>query len=467
MGSGQQSTIVSERTTAPDGAGPGSAGIGAVTGTEATAGTTPGRPGAARLRRLLGERPRLAVLLLTVGLVSLLAYETVRQSEHFQMIDMVVYRDEGETVRHSQNLYTMIVPHWKLYATYPPFAALIFVSTTMVPIPVLRALVTCANLALLGTLAWLSFRLVGWPRQRTRPLAVALAVLAGVWLEPVYTTLRYGQINLLIACLVLADLTRPDHARSKGLLIGVATGLKLTPGVFGIYLLLTGRPRAALVSFAGFAGTVLFGWLALPQASWSFWTDYLYDSHRVGATGIVDNQSLRGALARLLHEHNPNLSWVLAAGLTAAAGLAVAAWAARSAHCLPHADAWGAVCAALTALLVSPISWTHHWVWCVPILVLLAAEAAAEHARPQPVRHLRWRPLLGIALVTFAGYGMWLVPHRLPDDSLHLAFWQQLPSSVYPAFGLLMLGIALARTARRRRLSGPPPPGLPPDRRSR
>ncbi|QMU73670.1 DUF2029 domain-containing protein [Streptacidiphilus sp. P02-A3a] len=421
------------------------------------------------VRNLLGARPGRALLLLGLGVASLLVYEAVRQSEHFQMIDMVVYRDEGETVRHGQNLYTMIVPRWNLYATYPPFAAMLFTSTTLVPVPVLRVLVTGTNLVLLGALAWLSFRLVGWPRQRTRPFAVALCVLLGVWLEPVYTTLRYGQINLFIACLVLADLNRPDHARGKGLLIGIATGLKLTPGVFGVYLLLTGRPRAALVSLAGFAGTVLFGWAALPQASWGFWSHYLYDSNRVGAGWIVDNQSLRGALARLLHEQDPKLSWALAAGLVAVVGLGVAARTARQAHRLPRAEAWGAVCAALTALLVSPISWTHHWVWCVPILVLLAAEAAAESTRPG--RPPRWRLLLGLGLLTFCGYSMWLMPHRQPGMSLRLNFWQQLPSSAYPAFGLLLLGVALIRCTRRRR-SGPVPTAVPaavpePRRRSR
>jgi len=419
------------------------------------------------IRVLLGARPGRALLLLAFGVASLVVYEVVRQSEHFQMIDMVVYRDEGETVRHGQNLYTMIVPRWNLYATYPPFAAMMFTTTTLVPVPVLRVLVTCTNLALLGGLSWLSFRLVGWPGQRARPLAVALCVLLGVWLEPVYTTLRYGQINLFIACLVLADLNRPDHARGKGLLIGIATGLKLTPGVFGVYLLLTGRPRAALVSLAGFAGTVLLGWVALPQASWGFWSHYLYDSNRVGAGWIVDNQSLRGALARLLHEQNPKLSWVLAAGLVAVVGLGVAAATARRAHRLARAEAWGAVCAALTALLVSPISWTHHWVWCVPILVLLAAEAAAELRRPRPGRSLHWRLLLGLGLLTFTGYSMWLVPHRHPGTSLRLNFWQQLPSSAYPAFGLLLLGVALVRCARRYRPSAASATVPEPRRRSR
>ena len=432
----------------------------------AAASATPptGRNGLGSLWR---ERPRWAVLLVAAGLLSLLLYESVRQTEHFQMVDMVVYRDEGNAVRHGHDLYAMLVPRWGLYATYPPFAALLFMPTTFLPVPVLRAVVTCANLALLGTLAGLSFRLVGWPKRQLRPLGVVLAVCTGVWLEPVYTTLRYGQINLFIACLVLADLTKPDHARSKGLLIGIATGLKLTPGVFGIYLLLTGRPRAALVSFAGFAGTALLGWIALPQSSCSFWTRYLYDSNRVGAAWIVDNQSLRGALARLLHEPNPGLPWQLAAATTAGGGLAIAAWAARSSHLLPHADAWGAVCAALTALLISPISWTHHWIWCVPILVLLAAEAAAELEQPRAARHLRWRLLLGVAVLVFAGYGMWLTPHHPVYRSLELTLWQQLPGSVYPAFGLLLLGIALARTVRRHRMAAARRFVLLPEQRSR
>ncbi|MFC1416380.1 glycosyltransferase 87 family protein [Streptacidiphilus cavernicola] len=398
-----------------------------------------------------GPPPLGTRLLIVAGaLISLGIYAVVRHALHFGMVDMVVYRDEGDTVRHGTNLYTMVVPQFHLVATYPPFAAMLFVPTTYVPVGVLRLLVTGTNLALLGVLARLSFQLVGWPRRPVRPIAAIAVVGAGVWLEPVWTTLKYGQINLLIICLILADLTRPDHARGKGLLIGIAAGLKLTPGVFGVYLLLTGRPRAALVSFAGFLGTALLGWIALPHASERFWTHYLYDSHRVGVTSIPDNQSLRGALARLLHEPDPGLSWTLLAGATAVGGLAVAAYATRSDRHVPHAEAWGVVCAGVTALLISPISWTHHWVWCVPLLVLLAAEAVTEQQRPRGARHLRWRLLLGGGLAAFLGYSMWLTPHS-PTHSLATALWQQPFSSPYPVLGLLLLGAALIRVIRRNR----------------
>ncbi|MEZ0091090.1 glycosyltransferase 87 family protein [Streptacidiphilus sp. EB129] len=391
-------------------------------------------------------------LVITGAAMSLAMYAMVRHATRVDMVDMIVYRAEGATVRNGQNLYTMIVPHFNLAATYPPFAALLFVPTSFLSIGLLRILVTGANLGLLGLLAWLSFRLADWPRRSVRPLAVIGLVGAGVWLEPIWTTLKYGQINLLIACLVLADLTRPDHARGKGLLIGIATGLKLTPGVFGVYLLLTGRPRAALVSFAGFLGTALLGWIALPGASVSFWTHYLYDSHRVGVTQISDNQSLRGALARLLHEPDPGLSWAVLAAVTAVAGLSIAAWTSRAARCVPHAEAWGVVCTAVTALLISPISWTHHWVWCVPLLVLLAAETATEIRRPRARRHLRWRLLLAAALAVFLGYSMWIAPHS-PREALVLPAWEQPPASPYVLFGVLLLAAALVRVVRRRRAS--------------
>ncbi|MHA6759779.1 glycosyltransferase 87 family protein [Streptacidiphilus sp. PAMC 29251] len=402
-----------------------------------------------RLASRIGTRTAW-ILVLSGTVLSLALYAVVRHAVGVDMVDMVVYRAEGNTVRHGTDLYTMVVPKFDLVATYPPFAALMFVPTTYFPIEVLRVLVTGINLVLLGVLALLSFRLVGWPRREIRPIAAVALVGAGVWLEPVWATLKYGQINLLIACLVLADLTRPDHARSKGLLIGIAAGLKLTPGVFGIYLLLTGRPRAALVSCGGFLGTALLGWIALPNASRRFWTHYLYDSHRVGVTHIPDNQSLRGAVARLLHEQDPGLPWVLLAGLVAVVGLGTAAYATRSNRHVPRAEAWGVVCAAVTALLISPISWTHHWVWCVPLLVLLTAEAVTEQQQPRGTRHLRWRLVLAGGLVTFLGYGMWLTPHS-PRRSISLQLWQQPISSVYAVFGLLLLGVALARVIRRNR----------------
>ncbi len=411
--------------------------------------------------RALREAPRRPLLIVSVAaFVSLLTYAIVRHFVGTSMVDMIVYRAEGHAVVNGGDLYGFRVTEWALPATYPPFAAMLFVPTTWFGVGFLRIAITVGNVALLGLLAHLSFKLVGWPRRELRPVGVILVMGGGVWLEPVFTTLRYGQVNLVLACLILWDLTRSDTRLSKGIAIGIAAGVKLTPGLFAVYLLVTGRVRAAFVAGFAFLGTFLLGAAFLPDATWGYWTKYMFDSTRVGKTEIVDNQSVRGAVARLLHTADPGTLATLAAGLVAVGGLAVAAWASRSARWTPRAEAWGVCCAAVTAVLVSPISWTHHWVWCVPMLVLLAAEAAHEASRPAAVRRLRWRPVFVATLLAFCSFGMWLVPHK-GDLDQHLSPLSQLPAAVYPLAGLCFLVVAALRVRSRRLAAGVPLVGRP------
>ncbi|MDH6126665.1 glycosyltransferase 87 family protein [Kitasatospora sp. GP82] len=411
--------------------------------------------------RALREAPRRPLAIATgAALFSLLAYAIVRHFAGTSMVDMIVYRAEGSAVAHNEDLYALRVTQWNLPATYPPFAAMLFVPTAYVGVSLLRVLITTGNLVLLGLLAHFSFRLVGWPRRELRPIGVILVTGFGVWLEPVFTTLRYGQINLALACLILWDLTRPDGRRSKGVAIGIAAGIKLTPGLFAVYLLITGRVRAAFVAGFAFLGTFLIGALVLPDATYGFWTKYLYDSSRVGRTEVVDNQSVRGAAARLMHTADPGTLATLIGALVALAGLATAAWAYRSDRWLPRSEAWGVCTAAVTAVLVSPISWTHHWVWCVPMLVLLAAEAAHERSRPAAVRRARWRPILGATLLAFLSFAMWIVPHKGELDR-HLPALHQAPASIYPLVGLGFLAVSALRVHSRRRAAGAPLVRLP------
>ncbi|MFM9368236.1 glycosyltransferase 87 family protein [Streptomyces sp. Da 82-17] len=358
-------------------------------------------------------------------LVSLAALTALCVTLRIPMADTLVYRAEGAAVVGGTDLYGFTVTEWNLPATYPPFAAILFVPTTWLPIPLLKIAFVVGNVALLALLAHLSFRFAG---MRSRPWLPLAATALGIWLEPVFQTLLFGQINLALACLVLWDLGRPEGAVGKGFALGIAAGIKLTPGFFVVYLLLIGRIRTAVTATASFIGTVLLGVLVLPGASVDFWTRRMFETARVGKAWIVDNQSLQGFVARVLRNEEPGLLWAAPAVLVALLGL----WVARRAHRGGHTQ-WGLLTAAFTALLISPISWSHHWVWCVPLGALLLAERRVWTA--------------AFVALLFTARTHWLLPH---DGKLDLQYpwWQQPLASPYPVFGLALLVWVAVRTGR-------------------
>jgi alpha-1,2-mannosyltransferase len=322
-------------------------------------------------------------------------------------------------VSHGDDLYGFTVTEWRLPATYPPFAAALFVPTTWLPVPALKAAFLALNALLLTGLVALSARLASRAAPPLSLPVLCTATALAVWLEPVFQTLLFGQINLAVTCLVLWDLTRPPRTRATGLALGLATGIKLTPAIFIAYLFLRGRRREAATATAAFIGTVLLGAVLLPSASAEFWTGRLYDTGRVGKAWIVDNQSLQGLIARALHDPSPGLAWALSSAAVGTAGL----WLAVRAGA--RQERYGVLLTALTALLVSPISWSHHWVWCVPLLAVLLAEGRVRLA------------VLTAAL--FTARTQWLIPHE-GDRDLRLPWWEQPLAAPYPLLGLAVLG---------------------------
>jgi alpha-1,2-mannosyltransferase len=331
--------------------------------------------------------------------------------------DTLVYRAEGQAVVDGTSLYDFVTTEWKLPATYPPFAAILFVPTTWIPVIAMKVCFFIGNVGLLALLVRLSWRFAKLP---WRPELVLVATACAVWLEPVFQTFVYGQINLALACLVLWDLTRPKGALGKGVGLGIAAGIKLTPAIFIVYLLVTGRIRNGLTALASFAATVLFGILVLPAASLDFWTRRMFETDRVGKVWIIDNQSLQGMLARAMHTMEPGLVWFASAVVVGLAGLWLARRAVRT-----GCEEWGIVIVALTMVLVSPISWSHHWVWCLPLLALLVGE-----------RHFRTAAVLA---VLFTCRSFWAIPHQ-GDLDVQLPWWQQPGLSPYPIAGLALLG---------------------------
>ncbi|MEU6484650.1 glycosyltransferase 87 family protein [Streptomyces sp. NPDC046887] len=395
-------------------------------------------------------------------LLSLAAFWLAQRAAHVTMLDLSVYRAEGETVLAGGDLYAMRATSANLPTTYPPFAALLFTPLTLLGVPEMRTLATAGNLLLLVALVRLSLRLVR-PEAPARALwtAALWASAVLVWCEPVWTTLRYGQINLLIAVAVLWDFTRREGhwgARWAGLGTGLATAVKLTPGLFVVLMLVVGVLRLrrggvpgrawgdpwlrkAVTATAVFLVVTVVSAVVLPYDSRRFWTRMIFETSRVGRKEETANQSLNGVIARLLHTTDPGVWWLLAAVVVGAAGLAVAVLAA-----LRGDRPVAVVACGVTALLVSPISWSHHWVWCVPALVLLASRV-----RPG------WTAAVGLV---FASFALWWVPHAPAPVrlELHQNPGQMLLSGLYTLVGLALLAVfALRLRHEGRTASGPAP----------
>jgi alpha-1,2-mannosyltransferase len=272
---------------------------------------------------------------------------------------------------------------------------------------------------------------------------VALAVAAAViWLEPARATLGYGQVDILLTVMVLYDLSLPDTARRKGVLIGLAAGLKLTPAIFAVYLFITGRRRAAATSAAVFAGTVAAGFAALPADSAWFWAGRFASPGHVSPVQDPQNQSLAGALARVMHTGDVLPVWLPVALAVAVAGLALAAAASRRGD-----EALGFSLCAVTGLLVSPISWIHHWVIVIPALLVAGLTAGRAYRAGNAAA-----AALATAAVTAIAVIGWI---ELAGDTprsgwLDLPPWAMVRSVSYVIIGLAVLvaeAVSRARSA--------------------
>lgn len=261
---------------------------------------------------------------------------------------------------------------------YPVFAAWICAELSRFPINYIGTGVTVLTMVSMFVSVWSAARLQHL-RRGTGLLALSIAVTgAAIWLEPVQQTFRFGQLSAILMALVLADLAMPKESRYRGILIGIATGLKLTPAVFIVYLVLTRQFRAAATAAATFGATVAIGFWYRPAQALQFWTTTMGSQNRIGFA-YVQNQSINGMFGRLeWTTWNDSTSAFVCAGLLGLAGMA----AARIAY-LRGDELLGALLAATVMLLVSPISWTHYWVWIAPALLWLIH--VLRH-RPRTVR---------------------------------------------------------------------------------
>jgi alpha-1,2-mannosyltransferase len=320
---------------------------------------TSAAPAATITRRLAGAAP----LLLIVSVAARLAW-TYLTPTGANFVDLHVYLGGAAAIDHPGTLYSYVyadqTPDFPLPFTYPPFAAVIFYPLHLLPFGLVAFLWQVATMVALYGAIRTSQRLLGVPADQ-RAAMVWTAV--SIWIEPLRSTFDYGQINVFLMLGVLWAVYTTRWWLS-GLLVGIAAGIKLTPAISGIYFAGARRWREVVFSAVVFAATVGVSALVVGDQARYYFTDLLGDARRVGPIATSFNQSWRGGISRILG-HDAGFGPLVLAAIVVTAVVAVLAWRA-----LDGSDRLGRLLVVeLFGLLFSPISWTHHWVWLVPLMI--------------------------------------------------------------------------------------------------
>jgi alpha-1,2-mannosyltransferase len=394
---------------------------------------------------------RAGVVAFALVVASWLVFNAVNGA--LSLVDLTVYRDGGLIVRHVGPYYdpgtAAPLYDWggfsplALKFTYTPFAALSFAVASLLPWAAMWVTSVIGNMLALVAALWFTFGGLGYRDRRVRLGATLLAAAVTFWLQPVVRTIYLGQVNLVLMAMIIGDLCQPPVRADgrprwwKGALTGVAAGVKLVPLIFLPYLLITRRWREAAALLAGFVITVGAGFAVLPSDSARWWLHgmFLADGNRAGFMGWAGNQSLRAIVTRFAGSVAAGQApWLVAAVVAVAAGLTAAWLLDRAGYPVP-----ALLATALTGLLVSPISWDHHWVWVVPGII-----AAGHYAfRAWQAGHRAtayWRAALGgvLLLIFFPWPGsFWSTPVTGPGDFTAGLIWAGPNSKVtkYVLFG--------------------------------
>ncbi|MET8648289.1 mannosyltransferase [Nocardia aurea] len=358
---------------------------------------TDSRPAAAPLR--------LAVLALALSVLARLLWMLLSDNG-MNLVDLHVYVGGSAdllTDRLYDYTYAEKTPDFPLPFTYPPFAALVFFPLHFLPFTAVAIGWLLATVAALYGVVWISLELVLGREQLRAPgwrVAAIGWTAVGLWLEPVRTTIDYGQVNVFLVFGAMVAV-RSSRWWLSGGLVGIIAGIKLTPAITGLYFVARRRWATVVWSAVVFGATVGVSYLINDHEATRYFGTLLGDADRIGPVGSVWNQSIRGTLSRILGHDVESGPWWIASALVVAV-LAYFAWRA-----LESDDRLGTlVIVQLFGLMVSPISWSHHWVWLLPTVLWLVYG---------PLRHAPGaRVLAGYWLVTMLVGVPWVLSFFQP-----------------------------------------------------
>ncbi|MET9028112.1 glycosyltransferase 87 family protein [Nocardia sp. NPDC004168] len=367
--------------------------------------------------------PQVRWLIAAIALFAVSAIVSLLAHWWHGYIDLQVYRNGARVWLDNGDLYGPMPPveGIGLPFTYPPLAALFFAPLALMPLVAAEVLVVVTNVVSLGISLWLV--LTRLRPELSRPILLTLvigAVAVAQFFEPIRQTFGFGQINLVLMAAITLDCLARKPFWPRGMLIGIAVSVKLIPAGYLLYFVLRKDWKAAGTLVVSAIAAVGLGFLLFPGDSVDYWFHTLADTGRIGPPYFAGNQSIKGMAFRLgIGDTAATLVWITLSVLAVALA---AVWMRRLIEA-------GATVAALlvnaaAVLLVSPVSWSHHWVWIAPALVV-AADLMVRGARsPRAIG------VVTVAAALFLVGPHWLLPHSR-DRELDWAWWQQIIGSNY------------------------------------
>ncbi|WP_083863219.1 glycosyltransferase 87 family protein [Nocardia exalbida] len=370
-------------------------------------------PGTPQVRWLIAAAALFAVSVL----VSLLAHWW------HGYIDLQVYRNGARVWLDGGDLYGPMPPveGIGLPFTYPPLAALFFAPLALLPLVIAEVVVVVTSVAALAISLWLVLARLrpGLSRPAVLTLVVG-AVAVAQFFEPVRQTFGFGQINLVLMAAITLDCLARKPFWPRGMLIGIAVSVKLIPAGYLLYFVLRKDWKAAGTLVVSAIAAVGLGFLLFPDDSVDYWFHTLADTGRIGPPYFAGNQSIKGMAFRLgIDDTAATLLWITLSVLAVALA---AVWMRRLIEA--GATAAALLVNAAAVLLVSPVSWSHHWVWIAPALVLTADLMVRGTRSPRVIG------VVAAGAVLFLIGPHWLLPHSR-DRELEWAWWQQIIGSSY------------------------------------
>lgn len=368
--------------------------------------------------------------------------------------DYGVYRGVGSYLFEGTNIYAEnIVGEYVtqgLPFVYTPFAAILLTPLSWLPELLGLGVWTFLNALALGFILASCLR-YALPNLALKPYLLWLTVLftGSLFSNVVAQHLIFGQINLILVALCLADMTRPpSRYLPRGVLLGIAAGIKLTPALFILFFVLTCRWKPALVATVTGLATLVVSAVLLPATTFNYFSSRLIELETVVDLGqnfaTSGNSSLQGVSERLFSTHSLLLLAPLLLGV-----LAATFWLADRLM-KTHDSLAAAAFLGVATCLLSPVSWLHHWAWAFPAIAVLT-----RYSRAGKACALTWA-LVGFSHLT--DLGDWAATAGWPP------FLVELMRSSMVACALCALALMVFKTLHKGRQTngkaGYPAPGL-------